>query len=334
MSMSGWLLGVAAIGACAGCGGVTERRLGGASDPPASCGLKSEFADDEACLPEMDPASGFSLHFGPGDHDHPGDFVVEPGNEVHECRVVALAHEPLFVTRWVASSRSSVLGFAILAAPLGIDPCEAHGARLLAVSETGKLDVTLGAAPENAGAALMIAPDEQIALHVHAINASSEGHLLREVWVNADTKPQSEVGLLVDTLALIATHAGEAAAFGGTATVSSERALLALSGHLHTRVETLEVFRVRGTERSFLYRQQGFRTHFLRYDSVSNNPVHDGYPDGASGPSGPVLLAPGDGIEWTCRGAPRESLTLPESTGVCVLRGWYAPSAGHWLHEP
>ena len=302
MFTSGWLAAGAAIGACAGCGGVSERRSGEGSEPPASCGLRSQFADDEACLPPMDPASGFSLHFGPDDHDDPGEFLLPPGEETTECKIVGALPRDVYVERWVASSRSNVFDFELLAAPAGIDPCTSHRARLLAMSDGGRLDIRIGAAPEYARAAMRIGADEQIAIQVHAINPTLE-QVLREVWLNAHTAPRSAISEVADTLALIATQQGaERSVFGGSVTIPSDRPLLGLSGHAHF-VETLDVIHVRGDQRTLLYRHQSeYLTEphgFLRYDSVSLNPA-EGEHSNTVGSSGPVLLAAGDRLEWSC----------------------------------
>jgi hypothetical protein len=329
--------GLLLFAVCASCGGNT--RLGGAKDTPAEpvCDLQTDYADDEACLTELDSASGFSLHFGPDDHDAPGDFVLPSGEETTECRIVGTLPAPLLVERWVAKSRSNVADFELLAAPQGVDPCRNHRARLLAVSEDGELDVTLGAAPEYAGAALPIGPDEQIAIQVHAVN-TTEAPVLREVWVNAHAAPQSGVNRIADTLALVTTVRGTDARFGGMVTIPSDRPLLALSGHVHPNIETLDVILVHQGERTLLYRQNGFYSRFLKYDSVTENPQSSDRSDRAGGPSGSVILAAGDVLAWECQpdtfypggigGFPSMDREL-----TCALRGWYLPSDGHWVHE-
>jgi hypothetical protein len=327
--------GVLLVIVCASCGGST--RLGGTNETPSEpvCGLQTDFAGDDACLPELDAASGFSLHFGPDDYDDPGTFLLASGEETTECNIVGSPPAPLFVERWVARSRSNVRDFELLAAPDGIDPCRNHRARLLAVSEDGKLDVTLGESPEYAGAALPIGPEDRIAIQVHALN-TTRAPVLREIWVNAHTAPPSRVSRIADTLALVTTVRGTDDRFGGAVTIPSDRPLLALSGHVHPDIETLDVILVHQGERTLLYRQYGSYSYFLKYDSVTQNPQNHDPVDGAGGPSRPVILAAGDVLAWECQPEtfyPGGPFPPKDRELTCSVRGWYLPSDGHWVYE-
>jgi hypothetical protein len=326
---------------CASCGGVAERRAGDQASPPpvAGCDLETGFADDDACLAELDPATGFSLHFGPDDYGAPDPFLLDAGDEEYKCAIVRTPTvDPIFVQRWVVRSRSNVIAFELLAAPEGVDPCKDHRARLLAARDGGKADIRVGAAPEYAGAAMRIGPDDYIAIQVHGVNATS-APALREVWVNAYTVPRIEVHEIADTLALMATEVGgERGSFGESLTIPTDRPLLGLNGHTHPDIDSLEVFHVRGAERTLIYRQRGDGSHFLRYDSVSKNPVLKDLPNdpySATGASGPVILAAGDLLEWSCDYSSYTGGELPPRSRerTCGLRGWYLPSEGHWVHE-
>jgi hypothetical protein len=257
-----------------------------------------------------------------------------------DCRIVGVEPADVFVERWVARSRSNVFDFELLTAAPGMDPCKGHRSRLLAVSNNGELDVRVGAAPEYARTGMRIGADEPIAIRVHAINPKPEA-VLREVWINAHTAPRSAIAEVADTLVLLAAQqGGEPTIFGGSVTLASDRPLLGLSGH-GDFVDTIAVIHARGDERTLLYQFQGDRfwepIAFLRYDSVSQNPEVDERSN-TTGPSGPVLLAAGDRLEWSCRSEPPAVPSGPwfepdRRERVCSLRGWYLPSEGHWVHE-
>jgi hypothetical protein len=52
------------------------------------CGLKTNYADDNACLIPPDPAEGMQIHIGPSNYDDPNEvakFIMKPGEESSEC---------------------------------------------------------------------------------------------------------------------------------------------------------------------------------------------------------------------------------------------------------
>ena len=335
------------VSQAAACGGSVEKDSHGpaptnAVDPLPRCNPDSSWRGDERCLPPLAAAAGFSLHYGPDSYSDAAAarFLLEPGAERIDCVTLdAPRAETAFVERWQARARPGTYNFSVLAGAPGIDPCRDARARLLLVSTDEELDLLVGDAPELVGSAIRVAAGEPLGIQLHAINIG-ETPLLREVWVNAYTRPAASVSRVVDTFAWIAPPEPNAVSGvhsrpSAELTMPARTELLAISGTLHVYSAALSAWVGEGSDQKLLFSMRfTSQRHFFRFDSVRSNPLPN-LPDEPAGAwSGPVVLPPGTPLRFDCQyDAPDSWNEQPQHLAVtpCALMGWYAPSTGHWV---
>jgi hypothetical protein len=341
--------------------------VAGTPDPTAepddpSCPALTDYPGD--CF-QLDPPAageGFQVRYGPNDYDNPDEvaaFVLPPGGEEVDCvyRVLDNA-ETAYFQRYTTTSRPG-MHHIILYAARGTDitdgsrdACQMknEGARLLGVLHGGingardDYPPSGEVAPENAGLAQVLDPQQAIAYELHAVNPLNEP-LLRESWTNfyamapADvTELEGQVvfngGLRMDippqTTQVIDTLC---------AAMPDPIRVTELFGHMHAHGARFSAFKTTfddagNQSRQLIYESYDwFELDRAEFNSVVQNPAPV-YESGLNGAfSGILNFQDGDRLDYECEIQNTEDFDLRYSIGaytaeMCNLFGAYAPDIG------
>ncbi|MFW6067815.1 MAG: hypothetical protein ACOC97_05700 [Myxococcota bacterium] len=365
---------VAAFGAAMALGGCGDGEGGTSGDPRGlqqPCDIDSGYDGDDLCIEPPPPEEGFQLHFGPESYDEADvePYLIQPGEENVECIYLNTPNDTeVWVNEYHGRMRPGthhmityVLDEDI---PDNDTPTECGfgdvGSTFLLGSQESTVDIAASdAAPEHAGYALRIAPNQQARIELHYINTTSEP-ILREAWINVGVTPPSEVTKQMSPLFWIA-ELGKVVEerttdFMRGDCVVPENApedleLVQVTGHFHAhttrmtawltdadRAEPCTMGLMPGEEslegctriyEGYDYTDPGW----IRFDSITDNPEPD--PDQrvpGSEWDGNLPLEPGQRIDWECRIEAEED-DLPFANGaqdaeMCNIFGVYAPSMG------
>ncbi|HMI89774.1 MAG TPA: hypothetical protein VK509_00345 [Polyangiales bacterium] len=321
-------------GATAGDPSTTDPRAPGALLPPGGqqpldpgtisagdlCMLSTAFPGDEACLQPPPAGEGVQIHIGPSHYDDAAElrgWTMEPGNEEARCWSFELPNTvELAFAEWELSTRPGIHSsvHVLDKSDGGHEICLEPGNPMwttipdLLVGNRTRIART-AAAPENAAIGRRLPAHSPASSWAHAFNFT-DVPILIELWLNVytprATPAQYDVPLRAgpgSTLMLEPTT-GDLATF--SCPISGSGRLLALGALILPSTRQLEVTlqRASGESISLLRRIGALDSEpqlvpALRYDSVTTNPAIEMIAP-ASGFSGPVELAPGDVLNWSC----------------------------------
>ncbi len=333
------------------------------------CDIHTAYPGDNLCILPPDAAQGFQFHFGPknyADQNEVNKYLLQPGEEKTECVFTpsvnkATAYIQEYHSRLRPGShhllnyvQPAPAGGPITSA--GPGPCNQNqNFRMLFGATSEKMDVARASpGAENEGLAVQLGPNQQVALQLHVINATSKPSL-REAWANfryADPKTVTELGDPIQFTAGVVSSipVGTTVINKGSATVPASAApdfrLVAAIPHYHAHTTKFVAYKIINGVKSLLLEEFGTlgvptEPTLVAFDSATTNNLPDEATRTPGAFTGIVHLQPGDSIEWECTqtnngiGANGQTFTTPLQfteqvyTGeMCNLFGMYAPTTG------
>jgi hypothetical protein len=203
-------------------------------------------------------------------------------------------------------------------------------------SQTPKVDELQDPAPENQGLATRVPANSQAVMNFHVID-TGQAPLLREAWLNFFYIDPSQVkgirggvGLLGGLGFRIAPGTHQTYTYA----CSPERPVrvLSLASHMHAHALRMTAWKVTGGEATLVYQSFDWANPpAFRYDTVSHNPTTDLATRTPGAISGPLVVSPGDTLQWECEIDNTSSSTLTfrneALTGeMCLLTGESVPA--------
>lgn len=346
-------------------------RIGGACTllgvvEPCKSPPSTRFAGDSQCLETPDPTQGMLLHYGPTSYDDPAElskFVVQPNDEVVDCMFMKTPNTaPVHVNDLHVRVRPGGYEMITYSQPNAVpdstapEPCLQGGHFAPWVMAPGfDLDLTLdGGAPEYEGAAMAIGARAQVVIQMHVVNRTDEPEL-KEAWLDARYVDPASVKLEVNPLSWmgglgmnVPPHTqmlvkGGAAASTQVAacTVTDAQGdldVMTLIGRTasHTTRMAAYVERSNGTRETLYEAYDWERPTLLYYNGAVQNPAADPASQTTGGPSGDLVVHPGDRISWECAVNNDTDATslrysdLALAGEVCNVYGTVAPSRAPW----
>jgi len=302
---------------------------------PVGCGLSTEWAGDEACLPD----NGAQIHFGPADYDDPigvAPFLSEPGTDA-TYTVDAPPTLRKFMGGYTAATRPGNHHLSLLARMSGTPDYNYRpytttlpGKTFLSVKKDGT-PVSFSTPPEYVGAAIEL-PGGAVSwvIDAHFINASGETRLM-EGWINLDIVTDPPVILSYfqfsgGTSMNVPAGARAVVATGGAACAPPQDVkIVRLGSHSHVHNKRVSVF-VGG---ELIYTNLDWEHPFPGlFSSGATNAPPTLTTEGAR--SGVLSVPRGTAITWEC--AIQNNLTTPiryganlQTAEMCALSGFYTP---------
>jgi hypothetical protein len=320
------------------------------SGPPGElangCPLHSGYAGDDMCLTPPTPDKGFQLHYGPTDYASASDtapFVLQPNQESVDCFFQKTPNTTdVYVSGFQfymrPGSHHLLVNANATVQPDGFGVCGLNDQSVggLGGSQTPKVDDLQDPAPENQGPAIKIAADTQAVINFHVINTGVTP-LLREAWLNyfymdpADVKGISGAVALVGGLGFYITP-GTNTTYTYSCSPDRPVRILSLASHMHAHATRMTVWKVVGNQQTLVYQSFDWANPpAFRYDSVSHNPETNLATQTAGAISGPLVVSPGESLQWECAvdNTSDQVLTFRNevNTGeMCLLGGSSVPA--------
>lgn len=306
-----------------------------AMNPPAmakpSCGLKTKYPGDEACLVPPPPELGFQIHVGPSNYDSPeAQYVLGAGAETTvDFRVTSTNDKDVFFYYREYGMRTGSHHMIVTKGSGGVG---GMGQRIATANRSEEYPTDGKIAPENVGVGIALAPRASINVNLHSINVS-DTPTIREIWINfwyrdpaLVTEPVEELFQTGDVLLSVAP--GEDKILGPySCNIRAAGRMLWFYGHRHANNVRFSAWRVRGGKRELFYESYHYEEPML-LDFSSN--VVNTPPDPVKlidgGWNGILDLAPGDQLSWECHIINKTNGTLRFTnntfTGeMCIMDG-------------
>ena len=280
-----------------------------------TCGIHSDYAGDDVCIPPPDPSRGVQIHTGPTDYDDPDDvdqFLLGPGDETTECWYTKAPNDEDISYygaqyRMRPGSHHLILKRSEAAKADGWHPCPdgltgAFGGTQKSVEDFPKNGEL---APEDAGFGRKLSGRLQIAAEMHYVNTTDEP-LLRENWVNYLFKDEKDITTYLSGIALIGGMSmnvapGEKKIVRQECESTVERRLVSLTGHSHAHSRRVSAWKISGKEESLVYESFDWSEPAkLDFNTVTKNPTPDPDSGRSGGHSGLLVFHPGDTLAWEC----------------------------------
>jgi hypothetical protein len=360
-----WQAIAVATALLAGCGEDHPAGPAYAAGLTEPCNLDSGYTGDDLCIRPPEPELGFQLHFGPEAYDEASvePFLIYPGEESTEC---VLVNTPNEAEAWISSfhgrMRPGTHHMITYSMEDDLDntdepgPCNFgfQSSQFLLGSQNLQVDMSSsGAAPEHAGYAMRIGPQQQTRIELHYINTTNEP-ILRESWINVGYMDPDEVTKQTSPLFWIAqigmTIPARAEGFlvRGTCAVPEDAPddleILVMTGHFHSSTVRMSAW-LTDTTRSerctdgaaegctLLYEGYDYvDPGGVRFNSVAQNPTPDRSQNLAGGDfSGNLHLEHGQRIDWECEVDNPWDFDMGfanevDTAEMCNVFGNYAPS--------
>jgi hypothetical protein len=191
-------------------------------------------------------------------------------------------------------------------------------------------------APENAGLAVHLPANSQVALNFHVINTTSKP-ILREAWANYFYMDQSEVKGFRGNVFLIGglgyqIAPGTHQTYQYACSPSRPTRILSLYAHMHAHSSRMSVWKVSGGQPSLVYETYSWASPTqIKYDSVHTNTMPDRASQTPGGASGDLVLQPTDTLQWECEVDNTSNATLTFRNEVytgemCIVTGDMVPT--------
>jgi hypothetical protein len=286
------------------------------SDP---CGLNSGFKGDELCVAPPAVGEGIQLHVGPTSYDDAAateQYVIQPGEENVRCFLTRPSESGFYYFKQQNRMRSGSHHMLINLIPDQgqaegpTTACEFAGGIMGSIpgSQTPSRDfpgAELG--PEDEGLARYVPPGTMVSFQMHYVN-NQNVTLLREAWVNlykmdeADVKQKLQSVFIVGDFSVnVPPQTRQTTTELFSPNLTDATRVFQLNGHSHAHTETFTVYRIRGTERDLVYQSFNWaEPDVLTFNSVVTNSPPDPAAKKDGGMSGPLMIQPGDQLEWSC----------------------------------
>jgi len=305
--------------ACGSGDGSGKPTTGAAEENP--CGLHTQFAGDDNCIPAPDKAVGLQLHVGPPDYDNPGDqWVMPPGKEIDQCfHLYAPNDEDIYYFKQQYRMRSGSHHVILMMSSDTTGPevwstCKTSLAQAIGGSQHLVEDYPPGGkvAPEDEGLGRAVAKGQPFDLWLHTFNATDQP-TLRELWINLlyidKNDVKTNLGML-GGLSFMSVPPHQSATVGGSCDASSALGVadpnnvrvVSLFGHAHTHTVRFAVENQHPDGSSDLVYDSYERAEGPQYiyNSVEKNPVPDPTLQHTGAMSGDLIMHTGDSLKYTC----------------------------------
>jgi hypothetical protein len=285
----------------------------------SNCGLQTQWAGDDRCIPPPPSDLGFQVHVGPADYTNPDPtYIMQPGSEItsdfpsnssntdmryfyyRQYRMRPTAHHMILTTSDASTATSA----------------GSLGRRIATANLSGDYPVNGMTAPENVGVGSPIGPNASINTSLHSINAGTTTQI-REIWVNFWYKNAKDVTepatpwFKIGSSSFAIPPGADTVLGPYSCSVTSAGRLLWLYGHRHANNVAFEVNRVRGAQQDLIYAGYHWDEPItLQYDSITKNTVADPTQGIEGGWTGVLDLQAGDSISWSCHIINKQNTTL------------------------
>jgi hypothetical protein len=292
------------------------------------CGLKTNFADDNACIPAPKPGEGIQIHVGPSNYDDPAEvakYIMKPGEESSECFNLRTSNtEKVVYQSFMLSGRAgthhmiNTLYSGGANVPTGsFGPCgggasqgDAESAMPIgSLPGASKAYMARSAvAPEYAHVGRELAPNALLSGDMHYFNFTDKD-ILREVWLNLYFAPEgTQVTELSDQIRGFGglgwnrepIPPGTDMVYKYECPIMGAGKIMSLLGHYHAHGKrfTASLKRASGTVDKVFEMFDYLDPATFDYNSITTNPMFA--PNTAGALSGVLDVADGDVLQWEC----------------------------------
>jgi hypothetical protein len=310
------------------------------------CPTNSGYPGDDMCLVAPSPDKGFQLHYGPSDYADPANvkpYVLASNDETVDCDYMKTPNtSDVYVSGFQAYMRQGshhlIVNVNSMPQADGFAECQTNDMSpgLLGGTMSPKVDDVQEAAPENQGLAVKLPANSQAVINFHVINVGATP-ILREAWLNYFYIDASKVKGIRGNLFLtggVGFHITPGTSQTYTYSCSPNRPVrvLQLAAHMHAHSTRMSAWKVSGGQPSLVYEAFDWsEPASISYDSVHKNTPSNRTTRTAGGSTGPLVVQPGDSIQWECAvdNTSSEVLTFRNEvyTGeMCILTGVEVPA--------
>jgi hypothetical protein len=288
---------------------------------------------------------GFQLHYAKMDYKDPASeapYVLQPGQESIDCYYLKSPNtSDVYLGGYQYSLRTGSHHFNVdvntTAQADGLATCGVNdnAPGLLGGTTIPVDDERSDPAPENAGLAVKLPANSQVALNFHVINTTPKP-ILREAWANYLYIDPSQVKGYRGNVFLIGgigyqIGPGTKQTFQYACSPTRPTRILDLYAHMHAHSTRMTVWKVSGGQPSLVYETYSWAAPTqIKYDSVHTNTMPDRTAKTPGGASGPLVVQPGDSIQWECEVDNTSNTTLTFRNEVytgemCIVTGEMVP---------
>jgi len=296
----------------------------GYPDLRGTCGIKSGYASDEACLPPPKPEEGMQIHIGPSNYEDTAEvakYLMQPGQESSECWTFHTPNDKeVFYQTYELSGRAGTHhvistmyntelqdgGFGACADP----GTGTNGNIIDNLPGASKAYMPRGTvAPENADMGRKIGPHAVSQADMHYYNFTDKP-ILREIWMNIYYVDASVVKRQADQIRAmggiswqgpLGIAPGTMQTYSYECPVTGDGQLLSLLGHYHAHGKkfTASIRRAGSGMTEKVFEMYDFQDPAqFEYNSVAKNPMFTDMAAGAV--SGTLKINNGDTLLWDC----------------------------------
>lgn len=321
---------------------------GTVTPPPAEnpCGLDTNFAGDDVCIPPPAEGEGFQLHVGPESYDDPDVigavdaegrplWTMNPGEERTQCyRMLTPNTETVYYFkqqyRMRPGSHHLIIASTNPDVELGWGPCEGSIVGAIGGTQHAVEDYppNLEVAPEDQGLARGVYPASPLDFQLHYFNAT-EAPTLREVWVNFLFEDPADVTMnlgMMGGFAPVNVRPHETVTTGSECRFEqailtpeqSEARVLSLFGHAHAHNTRFAVWKdaADGTSQLVYDNYEWEESPQFFYNTLVQNPVPDPATRTSGASSGILSLVAGERLRFECEITNDLEITLRSSNEV------------------
>jgi hypothetical protein len=310
------------------------------------CPMNTGYVGDERCLAAPSADKGFQFHYASMKYDDPASeapYLLQPGEEIVDCYYTKSPNtSDVYVGGYQFSLRQGSHHFNVdvntMAQPDGLATCGANdnAPGLLGGTTVPVDDERDDPAPENAGLAVHLPANSQIALNFHVINTTNEP-ILREAWANYYYMDKSDVKGYRGNVFLIGglgyqIAPGTHKTFTYACNPDRPTRILNLYAHMHAHSARMTVWKVSGGKPSLVYETYDWSDPTqIKYDSVHQNTMPNRAMQTPGGSTGQLVLQPTDSLQWECEVNNTSDVTLTfrneVNTGeMCIVTGEMVPA--------
>lgn len=286
------------------------------------CDLKTDYADDHACIPAPKPGEGIQIHIGPSNYDDPEEvakYIMKPGEESSECFTLRTPNtEKVTYQTYVLSGRAGTHHMINTMyegdLPTGsFGPC--NGRRSETAKPVGSLPGASKAymprgkvAPEYEHVGSVVEAESLVQADMHYFNFTDQD-ILREVWLNLYFAPPDTVTEFSSVIRGFGglgwneepIQPGTDKVYAYECPIKGDGNILSLLGHYHAHGKQFTASIKRksdGMVEKVFEMFDYLEPATFDYNTVTKNPK---FSDGAPGAlSGILEVKDGDLLMWDC----------------------------------
>lgn len=329
------------------CGASDKSGAAAGGDNP--CGLHTQYAGDELCIPAPSPDEGIQIHVGPANYDDPtvtAPYLIAAGDENVVSFNAPISQSGFYYLR--QQNRMRPHSHHMLIFPQN-DPtlqegpasgdCNIAGAvGFIAGSQTPKRDFPDKLGPEDQGLASQLPQSNMACFQMHYINDTTEA-VLREAWVNLYKEPEANVTqdlqsifMVGDLAVAVPPHTQQTTSLSLAPQLTSDTRIFQVSAHMHAHAEHFTLWRQQVGQAypgDVIYESFNWEDPLQNtFNSVTTNPMPNATTKTDGGLSGDFSLKPGETLNWACDVNNTTDATLnfgnyATKAEMCMLVGGY-----------